>query len=80
MLFESTQIQRWRKSNCIYNNLFVLQVAESGQGEGWGTTDFVPVEDTVGTKSVNTYNWGDGTKEELANQTQVVFMSDTVLI
>jgi hypothetical protein len=54
-------------------------VAESGQGEGWGTTDFVPVEDTAGTKSVNAYNWGDGTKEESANRTQVVLMSDTVL-
>lgn len=45
-------------------------VAEGGQGEGWGTTDFVPVEDTAGTKSVNTYNWGDGAKEESANRTQ----------
>jgi hypothetical protein len=63
----------------LYLKQFVLQVAESGPGEGWGTTDFVPMEDTAGTKSVSTYNWGDGTKEELATRTQVNLMSDTVL-
>jgi hypothetical protein len=41
-------------------DVFVLQVMESGAGEGWGTTDFVAVE---------------GTKEEVANRTQVILIN-----
>jgi hypothetical protein len=49
-------------------------VAESDPRERWGTADFVPVEDTVGTKSINNDNWGDGTREELTNRVQVMVM------
>jgi hypothetical protein len=64
------------KRNCTISKNIVLQVAESDPGERWGTADFAPVEDTAGTKSVSSHNWGDGTKEELANRMQVSVMSD----
>lgn len=53
-----------------WGNLEEDPVAESCPGEGWGTSDFVPLDDTAGVKSTSSHSWGDETKEESTNRTQ----------
>ena len=50
-------------------------MAESCPGEGWGTSDFVPLEDTAGVKSTSSHSWGDETKEESTNRMQVSYLT-----